>query len=301
MSRRGRHRGQRSSRLTRISLMVTAGGAGIALPLTAVGAAAAAPGGLQPSTYAEQAAQATEQAAASASQAAADEERGVYTVVSGDTLRSIADSEDVDGGWQALYEANREVIGDDPDLIKPGQELALEGEADGADATADDGEPADGTAERTALAAAEAEPEPEPETGAGAGFTAPVDAAASTAYGVAGALWGSGYHTGVDFSAASGTTVSAVGAGTVVTAGWDGSYGNQVVIEHADGHYSQYAHLSSLSVSSGQQVGTGDEIGLVGSTGNSTGPHLHFEVRTGPDYGSDIDPLGYLRGQGVTI
>jgi murein DD-endopeptidase MepM/ murein hydrolase activator NlpD len=76
---------------------------------------------------------------------------------------------------------------------------------------------------------------------------------------------------------------------------------NEVVIQHDDGHYSQYAHLSSLGVSSGQSVTGGQQIGLVGSTGNSTGPHLHFEVRTGPGYGSDIDPLGYLRANGVSI
>jgi murein DD-endopeptidase MepM/ murein hydrolase activator NlpD len=59
--------------------------------------------------------------------------------------------------------------------------------------------------------------------------------------------------------------------------------------------------MSSLSVSPGQRVSGGEQVGMVGSTGNSTGPHLHFEVRTSPDYGSDIDPLAYLREHGVTI
>ncbi len=114
-------------------------------------------------------------------------------------------------------------------------------------------------------------------------------------------MWSSGYHTGVDFIASSGTTVRAVGAGTVVSAGWSGSYGNEVVIKHEDGNYSQYAHLSSLSVSAGQSVSGGQQIGLSGSTGNSTGPHLHFEIRTTPSYGSDIDPLAYLRQHGVSL
>ncbi|WP_158100719.1 M23 family metallopeptidase [Streptomyces fradiae] len=114
-------------------------------------------------------------------------------------------------------------------------------------------------------------------------------------------MWSSGYHTGVDFAASSGTSVKAIGAGTVVSAGWSGAYGNEVVIKHADGNYSQYAHLSSLSVSAGQSVGGGQQIGLSGSTGNSSGPHLHFEVRTGPGYGSDIDPVAYLRSHGVSI
>ena len=105
----------------------------------------------------------------------------------------------------------------------------------------------------------------------------------------------------MDFSASSGSTVKAVGAGTVVTAGWGGSYGNEVVIKHSDGKYSQYGHMSSLAVSAGQSVGEGQQIGLSGATGNVTGPHLHFEIRTGPDYGSDIDPLAYLRQQGVNV
>ncbi len=87
----------------------------------------------------------------------------------------------------------------------------------------------------------------------------------------------------------------------MVSAGWSGSYGNEVVIQHSDGMYSQYAHLSSLEVTTGQTVTGGQQIGLSGSTGNSTGPHLHFEVRTGPSYGSDVDPIAYLRSHGVSI
>ncbi|MEV6689616.1 M23 family metallopeptidase, partial [Streptomyces sp. NPDC051130] len=133
------------------------------------------------------------------------------------------------------------------------------------------------------------------------GFVAPVSGGISTPYKLAGSMWSSGYHTGVDFIASTGTTVKAVGAGTVVTAGWGGAYGNEVVIRHADGKYSQYGHLSQLSVSVGQSVTAGQQIGLSGATGNVTGPHLHFEVRTGPSYGSDIDPLAYLRSKGVSI
>jgi murein DD-endopeptidase MepM/ murein hydrolase activator NlpD len=98
-----------------------------------------------------------------------------------------------------------------------------------------------------------------------------------------------------------GTSVKAVAAGKVVTSGWGGSFGYQVVIRHADGRYTQYAHLSAISVKSGQSVGGGQRIGRSGSTGNSSGPHLHFEVRTGPGFGSDIDPLAYLRAGGVRI
>ncbi|MEU6007899.1 M23 family metallopeptidase [Streptomyces sp. NPDC047453] len=123
----------------------------------------------------------------------------------------------------------------------------------------------------------------------------------STGYRTGGSLWTSGTHTGIDFHAASGTTVHAVGIGTVVETGWGGAYGNQVVIRMADGMYTQYGHLSSIGVSMGQQVVPGQQIGLSGATGNVTGPHLHFEARTSPDYGSDVDPVAYLRRHGLTI
>ncbi|WP_329025098.1 LysM peptidoglycan-binding domain-containing M23 family metallopeptidase [Streptomyces sp. NBC_00690] len=136
----------------------------------------------------------------------------------------------------------------------------------------------------------------------GSGWASPLSAVGvSTSYKVSGAMWSSGYHTGIDFAAPTGTTVRSVGPGTVVSAGWSGAYGNEVVIQHTDGKYSQYAHLSSLSVSSGQSVSGGQQIGAVGSTGNSSGPHLHFEIRTSPGYGSDVDPVSYLRQHGVSL
>ncbi len=133
-------------------------------------------------------------------------------------------------------------------------------------------------------------------------FVSPLDSSyVSTQYKAGGGMWSSGSHTGIDFHAASGTTVQAVGVGVVVEAGWGGAYGNNVVIKHNDGTYTQYGHMSSLSVSVGQQVTPGQKIGLSGSTGNSSGPHLHFEARTGADYGSDIDPIAYLRSHGVSL
>ncbi len=133
-------------------------------------------------------------------------------------------------------------------------------------------------------------------------FVAPITASyVSTAYQAGSSLWSSGSHTGIDFHASSGTAVHAVGAGTVVEAGWGGAYGNQVVIKMHDGTYTQYGHLSSIGVSVGQSVEAGQQIGLSGATGNVTGPHLHFEARTGPDYGSDMDPVAYLRSHGVNV
>ncbi|TQJ56239.1 M23 family metallopeptidase [Streptomyces sp. NBC_00080] len=123
----------------------------------------------------------------------------------------------------------------------------------------------------------------------------------STGYQASSSLWSSGSHTGIDFHAASGTSVHAVGSGTVVEAGWGGSYGNQIVIKMHDGTYTQYGHLSSLAVSVGQTVTPGERIGLSGATGNVTGPHLHFEARTTAEYGSDMDPVAYLRTHGVNV
>ncbi|MFF8386186.1 M23 family metallopeptidase [Streptomyces kanasensis] len=133
-------------------------------------------------------------------------------------------------------------------------------------------------------------------------FTLPVAGSyVSTAYQSAGAMWSSGSHSGVDFHAPYGSTVVSVGLGTVVEAGWGGAYGNNVVIRMNDGTYTQYGHLASVGVSVGQSVAPGQQIGVSGSTGNSSGPHLHFEARTSAEYGSDIDPVSYLRARGVNV
>ncbi|MFF9771154.1 M23 family metallopeptidase [Streptomyces sp. NPDC053086] len=133
-------------------------------------------------------------------------------------------------------------------------------------------------------------------------FVAPIaHSYVSTGYQASSSLWSSGSHTGIDFHAASGTTVHAVGSGTVVSTGWGGAYGNQIVIRMADGMYTQYGHLSSIGVTVGQKVVPGQQIGLSGATGNVTGPHLHFEARTGTEYGSDVDPVAYLRQHGVNV
>ncbi|MER6409028.1 M23 family metallopeptidase [Streptomyces viridosporus] len=120
----------------------------------------------------------------------------------------------------------------------------------------------------------------------------------SSTFGQAGAYWSSGYHTGLDFAAPSGTLIKAVHTGTITFAGWDGSYGYKTVLTLDDGTEIWYAHQSSINVSVGQQVTTGDVIGRVGSTGNSTGAHLHLEVHSGGS-SSGIDPLAWLRSKGL--
>jgi murein DD-endopeptidase MepM/ murein hydrolase activator NlpD len=98
-------------------------------------------------------------------------------------------------------------------------------------------------------------------------------------------------HTGIDLDADSGDPIYAAGAGVVLSAGWRGGYGNCVVIDHGGGIGTLYGHMSSLGVSTGDTVGQGTRIGAVGSTGASTGPHLHFEVRTN---GEPVNPVPYL-------
>ncbi|WNI20912.1 transglycosylase family protein [Streptomyces sp. ITFR-16] len=257
--------------------------------------------------------------------------RESYTVTPGDSLSGIAADRHLDGGWQRLYAVNRKVVGEDPDLIFPGQRLSLD--PAGTPRTAEaaprtDPKPTARSRETAAPKQAappkkqptqqakpapakthtqQARPQPKktqshkPERAEKhSGLIAPVAARTGTPYHQAGA-WSSGYHTGVDFPVPTGTSVKAMASGTVVSAGWAGPYGYQIVIRHSDGKYSQYAHLSSLLVRGGQHVGGGQRIARSGATGNVTGPHLHFEVRTGPEYGSDIDPLAYLRAGGVKV
>ncbi|MHB9757501.1 M23 family metallopeptidase [Streptomyces sp. BYX5S] len=260
MPAKGKHRLSPSRRIARVAAVASAGGVAIALPLMgASGAQAATDGG------------------------AAD--TSTYTVKAGDTLSKIAKAQDVEGGWKKLYEDNKDVVGSDADRIQIGMKLELGGAAEN-----DSADSADDAATTTQTSAT---------TTASGDYVAPVDGASGTGYGNSGSMWSSGSHTGADFSVPTGTSVKAIADGTVVSAGDGGAYGNEVVIEHADGHFSEYAHLSSINVAQGAKVTAGQEIAKSGATGNVTGPHLHFEVRTTAEYGSDIDPIAYLSQHGV--
>ncbi|MCX4527328.1 MULTISPECIES: M23 family metallopeptidase [unclassified Streptomyces] len=127
----------------------------------------------------------------------------------------------------------------------------------------------------------------------------------SATFGKGGTMW-SHKHSGQDFAVPTGTAVHAASAGTVVKAGPNGggdgpAYGNAIVIKHANNTYSQYAHLSKIKVSIGQKVAKNQLIALSGNTGNSSGPHLHFEIRTTANYGSAVNPMSFLRNAGVTV
>jgi len=100
-----------------------------------------------------------------------------------------------------------------------------------------------------------------------------------------------GFHTGLDLAGASGSPVYAADGGTVSFAGWSGGYGKLIKINHGNGYVTYYAHLSSINVSNGKKVAKGEMIGRVGNTGNSTGPHLHFEIRLN---GKTLNPANYI-------
>ncbi|TDC46241.1 M23 family metallopeptidase [Jiangella ureilytica] len=116
-------------------------------------------------------------------------------------------------------------------------------------------------------------------------------------FGAGGSMW-SNRHTGLDFAAPTGTEVMSLSAGEIIFAGYDGPYGNKIVIRHWDGTETWYCHLSRFVLRSGD-VMPGEVIGRVGSTGNSTGPHLHLEVH--PDGGDPVNPRSWLEDHGVNV
>ena len=117
----------------------------------------------------------------------------------------------------------------------------------------------------------------------------------TTAYGKKGKMWSKGYHTGIDMAVPVGTKIIAVADGKIESANWGKSYGIQAV-QKVDGGWVIYAHLSKLDVKPGDKVTKGQQIGLSGNTGNSSGPHLHFEVRDNARWsaGKPVDPKDIL-------
>ena len=112
-----------------------------------------------------------------------------------------------------------------------------------------------------------------------------------------GPRWGT-VHEGIDFAARPGSVIRAASSGTVVLARWYGGYGNAVELDHGAGLHTRYGHASELLVTAGEYVTVGQPIALVGSTGDSTGPHLHFEVRVN---GTAIDPAPFLTARGIAL
>ena len=133
-----------------------------------------------------------------------------------------------------------------------------------------------------------------PVTDSGGSLSWPVSGTITSPYGYRHNPFGGGmeFHQGLDIGAPMGTTISAAAGGTVISAGWYGGYGNFILIDHGNGLATGYGHCSQIFVSAGQEVQRGQAIGAVGSTGASTGPHLHFEVRVN---GKTVDPASRLR------
>jgi murein DD-endopeptidase MepM/ murein hydrolase activator NlpD len=126
------------------------------------------------------------------------------------------------------------------------------------------------------------------------GWTAPTRGTVSSEFGP---RWGR-QHEGIDLAAATGTPVRAAAGGVVRKASWYGGYGNAVIIDHGNGVSTLYGHNSALTVAVGERVQAGQTIAKVGSTGDSTGPHLHFEVEVS---GKKVDPRPWLRDRGVAL
>ena len=124
----------------------------------------------------------------------------------------------------------------------------------------------------------------------GVSLIKPITGTISSRFGASSSIR-SGAHTGLDIASSSGSPIKAAASGTVTFAGWKGSYGNLLVITHSNGVQTYYGHCSKLYVSSGQTVSQGQTVAAVGSTGNSTGPHLHFEIRVN---GVAYNPQNYV-------
>lgn len=124
------------------------------------------------------------------------------------------------------------------------------------------------------------------------GFEMPVAGTLSSTFGWRNiSVGGNRFHGGIDIAAPPGTLVAVARSGIVTRTGWIGAYGNAVYVDHGDGSQTRYAHMLTIYVRPGEALVRGDLVGEVGSTGASTGPHLHFEVRID---GRAVDPLGYV-------
>ncbi|KAA6218713.1 M23 family metallopeptidase [Streptomyces filamentosus] len=268
-------------------------------PAEARGSAPAAAGGtaakpLTSLTYAAPADTAT----------AAEAERTVAAADAGEALRARI-LQQAEQQQQAAVDAEKEAA--EKAAAEKAVEAAAQAKAE-ADAVAKAEAVAKAKAEAERLAAEKAEAEriaaekAEAERLAklAASYSMPLSSYTLTStYMQSGSMWSSGYHTGLDFAAPTGTPLKAVHGGTIKSATYSGSYGYRVVLELEDGTEVWYCHLSSMTVAAGQTVATGETIGRVGATGNVTGPHLHMEVHT-PD-GSGIDPAEWLRSKGLTV
>ncbi|WP_217163108.1 M23 family metallopeptidase [Streptomyces sp. AC512_CC834] len=202
--------------------------------------------------------------------------------------RLAADETEAQAAWRALEKRNADLA-----KLKKKIEGKLEAARSRLDGQAD--------ASVTAGSCPGAVRLDQPDTRVGPSWVAPVETyELSATFGSGGSRWAN-RHTGQDFAVPVGTPVRSVGTGRVLKVSCGGAFGIQVVVQHAGGYYTQYAHLAAVAVDQGDRVGPGQWIGQSGSTGNSTGPHLHFEVRVTPEMGSALDPVPWLSQRGVPL
>jgi murein DD-endopeptidase MepM/ murein hydrolase activator NlpD len=197
-------------------------------------------------------------------------ETAQYTVQPGDSLNTVAERAGVTAAQ--LVRLNNLTDGD---VLQVGQVLSLPSGA-----------------EVRAQPAARGATQPS--------FVWPVQGPVTTGYREPGPYWSKGFHPGVDVGVPVGTPIVAAGDGVVIEAeadGWNSGYGHYVKIDHGNGVFSLYAHMSTVAVSAGERVTAGTTIGRVGMTGFTTGPHLHWEVRVGSPAltAPTADPLAYMR------
>ncbi|MGW2564234.1 M23 family metallopeptidase [Streptomyces sp. NPDC001514] len=228
------------------------------------------------------------------------------------TALSVADTASAEGGEESatgagealrariLQQAEQQQAEADAEAKAAAEKAAAEKAAAEAKAQQTEAEAAAAEAKRLAEEEAARKAEAERLAKLAASYSLPTSSYTITStFGQAGSMWSSGYHTGLDFAAPTGTPTKAVHGGTVKSAGWSGSYGYRIVLELEDGTEVWYCHLSSMTVGVGQTVTTGETIGRVGATGNVTGPHLHLEVHTAG--GDGVDPAAWLRDKGLSV
>jgi murein DD-endopeptidase MepM/ murein hydrolase activator NlpD len=197
-----------------------------------------------------------------------------------------------------LQQADQQQVQAADAVTQSAEDAAVKQAADEAGHQKDEAKQKDDAAKKKAAEAAKRKAAAERLAQLAKSYTLPVSSYTLTArFGDAGGMWSSGYHTGLDFAAPTGTPLKAVHSGTVKEAGWSGAYGYRTVIELDDGTELWYCHQSSIGVSVGQKVTTGQIIGRVGATGNVTGPHLHLEVH--PHGGDAVDPMPWLESTGL--
>ncbi|MEU6373871.1 M23 family metallopeptidase [Streptomyces sp. NPDC046909] len=202
--------------------------------------------------------------------------------------RLAKDEAEAAAAWQSLEQRNVELAGLKKDIEQKLEEARwqLQGQADAS------------VAAGACRGAVRLDQPPTPVAGA---WVTPVETyELSAGFGSGGSRWAN-RHTGQDFAVPIGTPVRSVGAGRVEKVSCGGAFGIEIVIEHAGGYYTQYAHLAAVTVDQGDRVAPGQWIGQSGTTGNSTGPHLHFEVRVTPELGSSLDPVPWLAARGVPL